>query len=148
MSQTAEILIVEDDRDELDVALRALRRAGIESVDVARDGQEALEAVGIEPAGEADASRRQPRVIFLDLKMPRVDGWEVLRRLRGESRTAHLPVVVLSSSDDPRDVQRAYELGANSFLLKRYDDRGPGTYLAEAARYWLQLNHTALPVSS
>jgi two-component system response regulator len=133
------ILLVEDDEDERDVALRALRLAGLgESVEVARNGQEALAALGIDPP--APRRRKRPRVVFLDLKMPRVDGWEVLDRMRDEPGTAFIPVVVLSSSDRDADVQRSYELGANSFLLKRFDPRGPGTYIAEAARYWLDLN--------
>jgi CheY-like chemotaxis protein len=82
--------------------------------------------------------------------MPRVDGWEVLRRMRASPRTARLPVVVVSSSDRPEDIQRCYALGANSYLLKRFDPRGPGTYLAEAARYWIEMNqviHELEPLS-
>lgn len=140
MSAEPAVLLVEDERDEVNVALRAVDRAGLDvTVEVARDGLEALEALGL----ESGVSRtRAPRVVFLDLKMPRVDGWEVLRRIREHPRTADLPVVVLSSSDRPEDIQRSYELGANSFLLKRFDPRGPGTYFAEAVRYWLELNRT------
>jgi two-component system response regulator len=132
------ILLVEDDRDEVKVALRALDRAGLDvPVAVANDGVEALELLGLEPEGELQAT---PRVVFLDLKMPRIDGWEVLRRIREDPRTADVPVVVLSSSDRREDIERSYALGANSFLLKRFDPRGPGSYLVEAARYWLDLN--------
>lgn len=135
---TPTVLLVENDRDDVDIALRALERSGLDAqVEVARDGLEALEALGLETAA---ASAPPPRVVFLDLKMPRVDGWEVLDRMRDEPGTAVIPVVVLSSSDREADVQRSYELGANSFLLKRFDPRGPGTYIAEAARYWLDLN--------
>jgi CheY-like chemotaxis protein len=131
------LLLVEDDRNEVDVALRALARAGVEApVEVARDGLQALEALGL----EADGEPRPPQVVFLDLKMPRVDGWEVLRRMREDPRTSDVPVVVLSSSDRPEDIERSYALGANSFLVKRFDRRGPGAYIAEAARYWLDLN--------
>jgi CheY-like chemotaxis protein len=134
------ILLVEDDRDELDVALRALHQAGLDApVAVARDGVEALEALGID---QNDAEAPPPRVVFLDLKMPRVDGFEVLRRIREHPRTSNVPVVVLSSSDRREDIERSYGLGANSFLLKRFNHRGPGTYIAEAARYWLELNRT------
>lgn len=134
------LLLVEDDRDEVDVALRALQRAGLDvPVEVTRDGVEALEALGIDENGW---DRRPPRVVFLDLKMPRVDGWEVLRRIRQHPRTSDVPVVVLSSSNRREDIERSYALGANSFLLKRFDRRGPGTYIAEAARYWIELNRT------
>ncbi len=143
MAEDPQILFVEDNRDELDVALRALRRAGVHApLMVARDGQEALEFLGIEdsPGGEVPIN---PRVIFLDLKMPRVDGWEVLRRVRENPDTATLPVVILSASDRSEDIQRCYDLGANSFLLKRFDPRSPGAYIVEAARYWLGLNRLA-----
>ncbi|MGH0030282.1 MAG: response regulator [Myxococcota bacterium] len=127
------ILIVDDDRDEVKVALRALERAGVSGpVEVASDGLEALEALGLEAANGAQAAA--PRVVFLDLKMPRVDGWEVLRRMREDERTARIPVVVLSSSDRPEDIERSYALGANSFLQKRFDPRSPGAYIVDAAR--------------
>lgn len=139
MSARTDILLVEDDRDELAVALRALRRAELDaSIEVARDGVEALEALGLERT-ETEPPR-PPRVVFLDLKMPRVDGWEVLRRMREDPRTAEVPVVVVSSSDRPEDIERSYALGANSFVLKRFDPRGPGGYIEAAARYWLELN--------
>jgi CheY-like chemotaxis protein len=134
------LLLVEDDRNELDVALRAIDRAGLGGpVVVARDGVEALEALGLEADGDGTPP---PRVVFLDLKMPRIDGWEVLRRMRSHPRTSDVPVVVLSSSDRNEDIERSYALGANSFLVKHFDPRGPGTYIADAARYWLELNRT------
>lgn len=138
----AAILLVEDDRDEVNVVLRALSRAGMDvPVAVANDGLEALEVLGLESAVGRGAPPT-PRVVFLDLKMPRVDGWEVLRRMRQNPATADVPVVVISSSDRREDIQRCYTLGANSFVLKRFDPRGPGTYIVDAARYWLELNRT------
>ena len=142
MSTAAAVLLVEDDPDEISVALRALDRAGIDAaVEVATDGVEALERLGIEPP--AQVASPPPQVVFLDLKMPRVDGWEVLRRIRDDPRTAAVPVVVLSSSDRSEDVERSYRLGANSFLQKHFDPSGPGRYFAQAVRYWLELNRTA-----
>lgn len=136
------ILFVDDDRDEIDVALRALERAGVDApVEIARDGLEALELLGLE--AHSAAARRVPSVVFLDLKMPRVDGFEVLQRMREHPATAEIPVVVLSSSDREEDIRRSYALGANSFLLKRFDRDSPGGYVAEAARYWIELNRTA-----
>jgi CheY-like chemotaxis protein len=138
------LLLIEDERDHVDVVVRAIRKAGIDAeVLVARDGQEAIELLGLDLPDHEPAKTALPRAIFLDLKMPRVDGWEVLQRLRASPRTAAVPVVVLSASDRQQDIQRSYALGANSFLLKRFDPRGPGTYLAEAARYWLELNQPA-----
>jgi CheY-like chemotaxis protein len=134
------LLLIEDDRDYVDVIARALGKAGLEAeLHVVRDGQEALDTLGIENGGFSEA-RPLPRVVFLDLKMPRVDGWEVLTRMRASPRTARVPVVIVSGSDRPEDIRRSYALGANSYLLKRFDPRGPGTYLAEAARYWIEMN--------
>jgi len=137
----SDILLVEDDPDEVTVALRALARTALRaSVDVARDGLEAIEALGL---GRNGALARRPRVVFLDLKMPRMDGFEVLEQIRADPRMADIPVVVVSSSDRRQDIARSYELGANSFLLKRFDRQSPGRYFAEAARYWLDWNRTA-----
>lgn len=134
------ILLVEDDRDEVAVALRALERSGVDAaISVARDGFEALEVLGLESDRVPAAL---PRVVFLDLKMSRVDGWEVLRRMRADPRTSDVPVVVISSSDRRADIERSYALGANSFLVKRFDRAKPGSYVADAARYWLELNCT------
>jgi two-component system, response regulator len=132
------ILLVDDNRDDVDVALRAVRREqiGVE-IYVAHDGLEALEALGLEP-GAAPAPLT-PRAIFLDLKMPRVDGWEVLRRLRTHPKTKDLPIIVLSWSARPEDIERCYALGANSFLVKRAT-LTPGAAFAEAVRYWISLN--------
>jgi CheY-like chemotaxis protein len=141
VSAPAEILLVDDDRNEVDVALRALDRDGLEArVTIARDGLEALQALGLE--GGDDAPPARPRVVFLDLKMPRIDGWEVLRRMREDPRTTDVPVVVMSGSDRPEDVRRSYALGANSFVQKRFDPRGPARYFVEAVRYWIGLNRT------
>lgn len=130
------ILLVEDDPNDVAVALRALRRSGFEAVDVARDGEEALDYLRSAAGDHEDC----PVVVFLDLKMPRLDGWEVLREIRADRRMATLPVVVVSASRRPDDVRRSYELGANSFLVKQFDARRPGGYLVDAARYWIELN--------
>lgn len=141
MSVRVAILLIEDDRNEVAVALRALERADLDvGVEVASDGLEALKLLGVEPNGRSALS---PRVVFLDIKMPRVDGLEVLRRIREHPRTADVPVVVLSWSERVEDIRRSYALGANSYLVKRFDPRGPGRYFAEAARYWIELNRSA-----
>jgi two-component system response regulator len=134
------ILLVEDDGNDVTLALHAFRRAGLDVVvEVARDGEEALHFLHLDDDALPGPAPR-PRVIFLDLKMPRVDGWDVLERIRQDEHTREIPVVVVSSSRRPEDVQRSYRLGANSFLMKRFDARQPGAYLVEAARYWLELN--------
>ena len=140
MSTAPAVLLIEDDRDYVDVIVRELAKTGVAiELRVVRDGQEALDVLGLDDEETKERSPL-PRVVFLDLKMPRVDGWEVLHRMRACRRTARLPVVIVSASDRTEDIQRSYALGANSYLLKRLDPRGPGTYLAEAVRYWAEMN--------
>jgi two-component system, response regulator len=134
------ILLVDDNSNDVAIALRALRRAGMDgNVHVESDGLRALRYLGIDGDG-VQAGGPVPQVVFLDLKMPRMDGWEVLLRIRQDARTRELPVVVVSTSRNPDDVQRCYAAGANSFVVKRFDEVRPGDYLVEAARYWLELN--------
>jgi two-component system response regulator len=136
-----DILLVEDDPNDVEVARRAFQRSGLEaSLVVVRDGKEALDYVFGSEEGGSDAPRSVPRVIFLDLKLPGLNGWDVLRRLRSDVRTEEVPVVVVSSSDRESDIRESYRLGANSFLVKQYQRERPGQYLADAARYWLELN--------
>jgi two-component system response regulator len=140
-----QILLVDDDPHDVAVALRAVRLS--EDLDVrvavAGDGREALEALGVESNGTG-ATPVVPCVVLLDLEMPRIDGWEVLRRLRATPRTRDLPVVSLSWSAQREDIESCYALGANSFLVKRISLRNPGAYFAEAVRYWVDLNHPPL----
>lgn len=136
--RSGEILLVEDNADDVEVALRAFRKHGLaEAVVVARDGDEALAWLRTHPAL---GGVHGPKVIFLDLKMPKVGGFDVLREVRANDDMRHVPVVVLSSSDHDRDVAESYRLGANSFVRKRTEPARPGEYLVEAARYWLTLN--------
>jgi CheY-like chemotaxis protein len=128
------ILLVEDDPDHELLTIRALNRSNIANdVRVARDGEEAIELLFGENA-------IHPQVILLDLKLPKVDGLEVLRRIRESPMTRMLPVVILTSSDEERDVVRSYQLGVNSYIRKPVNF----TDFAEATRqlgmYWLVLN--------
>jgi CheY-like chemotaxis protein len=131
---------VDDSGDDLAIAMRAFDRAQL-PVDVytARSGREALAAL----SNGDGRSWSPPRVIFLDLKMPGLDGFDVLARLRETEHTRCIPVVVMSSSDRPEDIRRSYELGANSYLVKRFDPREPGSELVQAARYWIELNRVS-----
>lgn len=145
MSPFVLILLVDDNGEDLTIALRALRRTNLEvEVRTARDGTEALRALRLDDgsrSGPFDGEALHPRVIFLDVKMPRIDGFEVLRVLRSSPHTRSIPVVMVSASTRPDDARRAYELGANSYLVKRFGgDDQPGEFIAQAARYWVELN--------
>ena len=130
------ILLVEDDPDHELLTIRALRKSNIANeIMVARDGEEAIAALF--PEAE---NAPTPQVILLDLKLPKVDGLEVLRRIRESERTRMLPVVILTSSDEESDIVRSYKLGVNSYIRKPVNF----TEFAEATRqlgmYWLVLN--------
>jgi CheY-like chemotaxis protein len=129
------VMLVEDDEDDVDVTLLAFRRAGLTQVVVARDGVEALEKLAL--------GRALPKVIFLDLKMPGLDGIDLLRRLRADERTALLPVVVLTSSTEPSDLEAAYRAGANSYVRKAIDPDHFDGLAEQLGRYWLAVNEVA-----
>ena len=135
------ILLVEDNPDDEVLALRALRKNGIAGeVTVARDGVEALDylfATG--PHAGRDASIL-PRLILLDLNLPKIGGLEVLRRLRSDQRTRLVPVVILSSSGEQRDVLEGYGLGANSYVRKPVDFERFVQAIEQLKGYWLTLN--------
>jgi len=141
MNDSPRILLVDDDENYLLVAQRALRRAGVPAaIETARDGAEVFHHLGLNGETVERPTLDNLAVILLDLNMPVLDGWEVLRRLRGDRRTHRIPIVIISTSDRPQDVEKSYELGANSFVVKRFESKDPGGYLAETARYWVELN--------
>ena len=140
---TRTILLVEDNPDDEALTLRALKKNNISNqVVIARDGVEALDFVFGTGAYAGRAGPAMPSLILLDLKLPRIDGLEVLRRLRGDERTQLLPVVILTSSKEEQDLINGYKLGANSYIRKPVDF----TQFVEAVRqlglYWLLLNET------
>lgn len=137
------ILLVEDNPDDEALALRALRRNNIlNEVVVARDGVEALDYLfGTGAYAGRDASV-MPQVVLLDLKLPKIEGLEVLRRLRADTRTKLLPVVVLTSSKEERDLVESYELGANSYIRKPVDFNQFAEAIRQLKLYWLVLNVT------
>jgi two-component system response regulator len=126
-------LLVEDTRDDESLTLRGLQGAGdgIE-VSVVRDGAAALEYL---QSGEAP-----PALVIVDLKLPKVDGSEVLRRIREDARLRHLCVVVFTSSSEPRDVSRCYALGCNSYVIKPVAYESYIDAVRQIGRYWLRLN--------
>jgi len=131
----ADVLLVDDDEADVAVALFALQQEGWATrTAVRRDGIEALEYLQDVPA--------PPRLIVLDLRMPRLGGLEVLRQVRADARFAQVPIVVVSSSNLESDVVASYREGANSFVRKRLEPERPGRYIVDIARYWLELNET------
>lgn len=135
------ILLVEDNPDDVTLTERALKKARIANeVVVARDGVEALDFLFGTGAWSGRDTGAEPEVILLDLKLPKVDGLEVLRRLRNDERTKLLPVVVLTSSREDRDLTKSYELGANSYILKPVDFKQFAKAVRDVGLYWLVLN--------
>ena len=134
------ILLVEDNQDDEELALLAFERCRIANrVVVVRDGQEALDYF-FGPAPPGGEERPLPQVVLLDLKLPRVDGLEVLRRLRADPRTRRLPVVVLTSSREEQDLIESYDLGANSYVRKPVDFSNFAQAVLQLQMYWLVLN--------
>jgi CheY-like chemotaxis protein len=140
-NHSIDILIVEDNPHDVELTMRALRQKKLaNSLTVARDGAEALEYIfGTGKFSDRDLSR-QPKVILLDLKLPKVDGLEVLRTIKGDERTKTIPVVILTSSQEERDIVESYRLGVNSYIVKPVDFDKFVTAVAEAGLYWLLLN--------
>ena len=135
------ILLVEDNPDDEALTLRALKKNNVmNEVVVAHDGVEALDyLLGTGPHAGRDMSV-MPQVVLLDLKLPRVDGLEVLRRMRADERTRHLPVVVLTTSNEQRDIIDSYHFGANSYILKPVDFVQFSDAVQQLGLYWLLLN--------
>jgi two-component system, response regulator len=143
---TGPILLVEDNPDDVELTRRAFERAGFtRPLVVVEDGVEALDYLFARAAHADRADQLLPALVLLDLKLPRLDGHEVLRRIRSHARTRFLPVVVLTSSDEERDLVESYSRGCNSYVRK------PVSYteFVEAARqlglYWLVLNRAPQP---
>ena len=129
-----EILLVEDNANDAELTLRALKQRNLANqVHVCRDGAEAMDFFS--GAGPV------PKVVLLDLKLPKVDGLEVLRRLKQDTRTKSIPIVVLTSSREEPDIERAYALGANSYIVKPVDFEAFARAVSDVGLYWLLLNH-------
>lgn len=138
------ILLVEDNANDEFLTLRALKKYNVANdVVVMRDGVEALDYLFGTGAHEGRDVRELPVVILLDLKLPRVDGLEVLRRVRGDERTRLLPVVILTSSNEERDVINGYKLGTNSYVQKPVDFTAFMDAVGQLGLYWLMLNQAA-----
>ena len=145
-SRQVEILLVEDNPDDVELTLHALRKEHLaNNIHVARDGEEALEFLFCNGVHADRTFENPPKLILLDLKLPKVDGMEVLKRLKSDARTKTIPVVILTSSKEERDLVKGYDLGANSYIQKPVDFDQFRNMVKSVGLYWLVINQA--PVS-
>jgi CheY-like chemotaxis protein len=136
-----EILLVEDNADDLEMALHALRKMNLANrIQVARDGVEALDFIFCRGPHADRKMENGPKMVLLDLKLPKVDGLEVLRAIKGDPRTKIIPVVVLTSSKEQNDVVASYHLGVNSYIVKPVNFAQFAEAVQKLGLYWLLLN--------
>lgn len=144
MTRSNIILLVEDNPHDVELTLRAFRKSKVlNEIVVVRDGVEALDYLFTTGAFAGRDPNASPEVVLLDLKLPKVDGLEVLRRMRADERTRRTPVVVLTSSGEERDILTSYNLGANSFVRKPVDFNQFLEAAQQLGLYWLVLNQRA-----
>lgn len=140
-SGETEILLVEDNPTDLELALRVFKKHRIASrIEIARDGAQALDFLFGEGAHAARGTIQIPKVILLDLKLPKIGGLEVLRRVKSDHRTCLIPIVVLTSSREEKDLLGSYQLGVNSYIVKPVDFDQFNDCLRDIGMYWLLSN--------
>jgi len=139
--EDVEILLVEDNPNDVELTLSALQKRNLSNkVFVVKDGAEALDFIFAAGAYSQRKVEKRPKVVLLDLKLPKVDGIEVLRRIKADSRTSPIPVVMLTSSQEERDVVNSYNLGVNSYIVKPVDFSNFVHAVSELGIYWGVLN--------
>jgi CheY-like chemotaxis protein len=139
-----EILLVEDNQNDVDLAVRALRKNNFaNTIQVVRDGAEALDFLFCtgDYSNRIDQACRRPKVVLLDLKLPKVDGLEVLKRMKADETTRTIPVVMMTSSNEERDVVESYRLGVNSYIVKPVDFDQFTEAVRQLGLYWVLLNN-------
>lgn len=141
-----EILLVEDNPNDVELTLHAFKSNNVSNlIYVVRDGAEALEFIFCEGEYADRSFENSPKLILLDLKLPKVNGLEVLERIRNDERTKTIPVVILTSSDEEKDVVQSYKLGVNSYIRKPVDFEKFSKVVKKLGYYWLLLNITPPP---
>jgi two-component system response regulator len=135
------ILLVEDNPDDIELAQRAFQKTNINStISITRDGAETLDFLYAKGKYQGRDPDELPHLILLDLKMPKVHGLEVLKQIRKDERTRYVPVIILTSSQDKKDILQGYERGANSYIVKPIDFLKFSEVIQQIALYWLTLN--------
>ena len=142
--EDVEILLVEDNPNDVELTLRALQKQNLSSkVFVVKDGAEALDFMFATGAYSQRKIDKRPRVVLLDLKLPKVDGLEVLKEVKGDERTKTIPVVVLTSSKEEQDIISSYKLGVNSYIVKPVQFESFAKAVSQLGLYWLITNQAA-----
>ena len=138
---TIEILLVEDSSEDVEITLRAFKKKKLTNkVHVVEDGEQALDYIFATGEYKNRNVNHRPKLILLDLKLPKVDGLEVLRKIREDERTKFIPVVILTSSQEEKDIMESYKLGVNSYITKPVDFDKFSDTVSELGLYWLLLN--------
>ena len=142
-----DILLVEDNQDDMDLALHALKQGKLaNNIVVARDGEEALDFLFCRGAFAQRSFEHPPKLVLLDLKLPKVDGMEVLKQVKSDPRTRTIPIVIMTSSKEERDLVAGYNLGANSYIQKPVDFDQFRETVKSIGLYWLVINQP-VPIS-
>jgi len=140
-STQVDILLVEDNNEDLELTMHVLKTEKLANqIHVARDGEEALEFL----LGDGASARTRPKLVLLDLKLPKIDGMQVLKEIKADPRTKNIPVVILTSSKEERDLVNGYQLGANSYIQKPVDFAQFRQTIKSAGLYWLLINQPSV----
>ena len=144
-NEAVEILLVEDNPNDVELALHALKKNKVSNrIQVVRDGEEALDFIFGKDASSDGPSEQRPKMILLDLKLPKVDGLEVLRRLKGDPTTRSIPVIILTSSREEQDIVKSYDLGVNSYIVKPVDFQQFNEAIRQLGLYWMVVNQAPI----
>ncbi len=148
MNEPIEILLVEDNQDDIELTLHAFHKGSLRNpIQVVRDGEEALDFIFCRGAYSDRAFGKPPKLVLLDLKLPKVDGMQVLQQMKSDPRTKAIPVVILTSSREDRDMVNGYRLGVNSYIQKPVDFKQFRETVKQLGLYWLVVNVSPPPAA-